>query len=216
MLVCGFLPARHDRDNEHSVQRPENRTLFDREIRELGVDTFRSPMESPMQLPATYKLAAITVADEDQQARFLSALIDGKSPSAAAKMVGSDELGIMLARCASAEFNDLYQLLMLAKRDNALVETLDKARAASGTVQMVPVLNPDSGEPLLDENFEPIVAPRLVNASGPILAKLLDRLVEAADRPTPATAIQINNSNSVADDLPPMPRLIIPGDDDNE
>lgn len=163
-----------------------------------------------MQPPTTYKLAALTVADEDQQARFLSALVAGKSPAFAAKLVGTDELGIMLARCASVEFNDLYQMVLLAKRDNALVETLDKARAASGSVQMVPVLNPDSGEPLLDENFEPIVAPRLVNANGTILAKLLDRLVEAADRPTPATAIQINNSNEQANNLRPLPALINP------
>ena len=72
----------------------------------------------------------------------------------------------MLARCASVEFNDLYQMVLLAKRENALVETFDKARAAYGSVEMVPVLNPDSGGPLLDENFEPIVAPRLVNAKG--------------------------------------------------
>ncbi len=213
-MVCSYPLTRHDRDNEHSVQLPEKQVLFTIEIRALGVDAFESPMESPMQPPATYTLAAITVADEDQQARFLSALVDGKSPAVAAKMVGSNELGIMLARCASVEFNDLYQMVLLAKRDNALVETLDKARAASGSVQMVPVLNPDSGEPLLDENFEPIVAPRLVNANGTILAKLLDRLVEAADKPTPTTTIQINNSNSGGNDLPPMPRLVIPGDDD--
>lgn len=163
-----------------------------------------------MQPPATYKLAAITVADEDQQARFLSALVAGKSPAVAAKMVGSDELGIMLARCASVEFNDLYQLVMLAKRENALAETLDKARAASGSVHMVPVLNPDNGEPLLDENFDPVLAPRLVNANGTILAKLLDRLVEAADKPSPATAIQINNTNEQANNLRPLPALIIP------
>lgn len=163
-----------------------------------------------MQPPATYKLAAIAVADEDQQARFLSALVAGKTPVVAAKMVGSDELGIMLARCASVEFNELYQMILLAKRDNALFETLEKARAASGSVHMVPVLNPDSGELLLDENFEPVLAPRLVNANGTILAKLLDRLVEAADKPTPATAIQINNSNEQANNLRPLPALINP------
>ena len=205
----------HDRDKEHSVQGPINRFIFTIENRALGVGAFGSPMESPMHPPATYTLAAITVADEDQQARFLSALVAGKAPVNAAKMVGSDELGIMLARCASAEFNDLYQLILLAKRDNALFETLEKARAASGSVHMVPVLNPDSGDPLLDEDFEPILAPRLVNANGTILAKLLDRLVEAADKPSPATAIQINNSNSGGNDLPPMPRLIIPGENDN-
>ena len=205
----------HDRDKEHSVQGPINRSIFTIENRVLGVGAFGSPMESPMQPPATYTLAAINVADEGQQARFLSALVAGKTPVVAAKMVGSDELGIMLARCASAEFNDLYQLILLAKRDNALFETLEKARAASGSVHMVPVLNPDSGDPLLDEDFEPILAPRLVNANGTILAKLLDRLVEAADKPSPATAIQINNSNSGGNDLPPMPRLIIPGENDN-
>lgn len=171
------------------------------------------PMEDPMSALAPYKLASIQVADEHQQVRYIAALLDGENPRQAARSAGSDELGIMLARHASVEFNDLCHLIALAKRENAVHETLAKSLAAAGTIHMVEVRNPDTGEVLLDDNFEPIRAPRLVNANGTVLAKLLDKVVEGADKPGPLAAIQINQTNNVGNELPAMPVLVIPGEE---
>lgn len=177
----------------------------------LGVSNFTGPMKSPMTALSPFSFGSIQVADKDQQGRYLVALLEGQPPRQAARTAGSDELGIMLARHASVEFNDLCHLIALAKRENALHETLAKSMAASGSIHMVEVRHPDTGDVLLDDNFEPVKAPRLLNGNGAVLSKLLDKLVEGADKPGPAAAIQINN-NVGAGELPEMPILIIPED----
>lgn len=154
-------------------------------------------------------------ATEDQQFRFIRALMAGKGPSAAARDAGTDTLSLYFARCADSQFDDLWHLALLAVRDAALHQVLDKALVSTGTV-VWDLVKDETGQPYLDENFEPIRAPRLVNSNTAILSKLLDRLMVSADgKAGPATVVQINNETNVGG-LPKMPRLINPSEEDGE
>ena len=153
-------------------------------------------------------------ASEQAQFQFIRALMAGKPPAVAARDAGTDTMSLYLARCADANFDDLWNLALLAVRDAALHQVLDKALVSTGTIVWDNVTD-DKGEPYLDENFETIRAPRLVNSNTAILSKLLDRLMVSADgKAGPAAVVQINNSNQVDNGgLRPMPRLINPAED---
>ena len=170
---------------------------------------------NPMNQIVATSFSELGPASEDQQFRFVRGLMAGKSPSVAAREAGTDTLSLYFARCADTQFDDLWNLALLAVRDAALHQILDKALVATGTV-VWDNLTDDKGEPYLDEQFEPIRAPRLLNSNTAILSKLLDRLMVSADKPVPSAVVQINNSNQVDNGaLQPMPRLINPSEDDD-
>lgn len=134
--------------------------------------------------------------DEPQQRAYIQAVLDGETPIAAARKIGTNPLGIMLARHASEEFNDACHLADLIIRENCLHEVVRKAMVATGSVHMVPVRDPDTGDLLLDEDFNPILAPRLVNGNPAILSKLLERLVASSDKPQAPVQVNVAQTNN--------------------
>lgn len=161
-------------------------------------------------------LATITIEppDEPVQMAFLASLLDGKGPNAAAASAGTNLISLYMARCASPAFDELWHFADLARRDEIMHQTLRKAMVATGTVVEMELRSPDSGEVLLDENFEPIRVERLVHGNAAILSTLLTRVLASADKPNgPSTLVQVNNNTTVGADLPARPRLIIPGDE---
>lgn len=164
-------------------------------------------------LPAPAILDVFELPDQGQQERYLLSVLNGQPPIAAARAVGTNPIGVMLARHADADFNDACHLVDLAVRENCLHEVVQKAMVATGSIHMVPVRDPDTNEILLNDDFEPILAPRLINGNATILSKMLDKLVLSEDKPGPAAAIQINTgaSNSNAGiEQDETPRLVWP------
>ncbi len=161
-------------------------------------------------------LVPITIEppDEPVQMAFLASLMEGKGPNAAAKVAGTNLISLYMARCASPAFDELWHFADLARRDEIMHQTLRKAMVATGTVVELELTNPDTGEVLLDENFEPLKAERLVHGNTAILSTLLTKVLASADKPNgPSTLVQVNNTNNVGTELPPRPRLINPMED---
>jgi hypothetical protein len=124
-------------------------------------------------------------------------------------------ISLYMARCASEDFDRLWHFAELSRRDEIIHSTLRKAMVATGTVVAMDLVNPDNGEPLLDEDFNPIRGERLVHGNAAILSTLLTKVLASADKPSgPSTLVQVNNTNNVGNELPPRPRLVIPGDTD--
>ncbi|KKM84956.1 hypothetical protein LCGC14_1293970 [marine sediment metagenome] len=161
------------------------------------------------------KLSELAPATEDQQMTFVQALVSGRSPVMAATVAGSDVLSLYLARCSSADFDDLWNLALLARRDTALHEVMEKSLAATGTVVWEYLIGPD-GSALLDEDFNAVRAPRLVGCNPMILSKLIEKLMASADKPAPTTSVNVSAmaAASVSTDLRPLPRLINPETDE--
>lgn len=141
----------------------------------------------------------IDCASEEAQARYLSAMLIGQGPIEAAATAGVNPLAIYLARFALPHFNDLVHLAELAQRDQALRETLRKACVASGTIVEAELRDPDTGELLLDEDFNPVRGLKLAGSNGAVLSKLLDRLVQAADKPVAPVQVNVQQNNQAGD-----------------
>jgi hypothetical protein len=154
---------------------------------------------------------AIEPPGEPVQMAFLASLMEGQGPNAAARAAGTNLISLYMARCASPAFDELWHFAELARRDEIIHSTLRKAMVATGTVVEMELRSPDNGEVLLDDNFEPLKAERLVNGNAAILSTLLTKVLQSADRPNgPSTLVQVNNTNNVGNDLPARPRLINP------
>lgn len=163
-------------------------------------------------------LVALTIEppDEPVQMAFLALLLEGQGPNAAARTAGTNLVSLYLARCASPTFDELWHFADLARRDEVIHQTLRKALVATGTVVEMDLVHPDTGEVLLDDNFEPVRAERLVHGNAAILSALLTRVLASADKPGPATLVQVNNTNNVGTELPARPRLVNPMEDSDE
>jgi hypothetical protein len=164
---------------------------------------------------APMKLSELAPATEDQQMAFVQALVAGRSPVLAAKAAGSDVLSLYLARCSSADFDDLWNLALLARRDTALHEVMEKSLAATGTIVWEYLTGPD-GAALLDEDFNAVRGPRLVGCNPTILSKLIEKLMASADKPVSTTSVNVSASAAsyISTDLRPLPRLINPETDE--
>ena len=138
----------------------------------------------------------IDCASDEAQAKYLSAMLIGQGPLEAAASAGVNPLAIYLARFADPHFNQLVQLAELAQRDQALRDTLRKACVASGTIVEAELRDPDTGEVLLDDDFNPVRGLKLAGSNGAVLSKLLDRLVQAADKPQAPVSINVTQSNT--------------------
>lgn len=159
-----------------------------------------------------YESYNLEVASEEAKGQFLRHMLAGNAPMQAARLAGCGVFELYLARCADADFSDLWHLAELARRDEIIHSTLAKAMAASGTV-VDDWLRDERGEPILDADFNPVRAQRLVGGNTAILSKLLEKVLASADKPAPGAMVQINNSQSPTDVLPPMPRLVNPAED---
>ncbi len=160
---------------------------------------------------STYQSFNLDVASEEAKGQFIRHILAGKGPREAARLAGCEVVELYLARCADPDFSDLWHLAEVARRDEIVHSTLSKAVAATGTV-IEDFVRDERGELILDADFNPIRASRLVGGNTAILSKLLERVLASADKPNPSTLVQINNSQPAGDVLPPMPRLVTPAE----
>lgn len=78
-----------------------------------------------------------------------------------------------------------------------------------GTGKWVPVIDPETGELELDDDFEQVFRFETSNVDPRVLTKLLSLRMSSVDGPA-QTNVQINNSTSVQTSLPAKPKLVRP------
>lgn len=140
---------------------------------------------------------------------FLELLAAGRPVVEICRELGLNRASMYHARRADPEFgrawDDCRSISMDAVRD----EVMRKVLAASGDIVRVPLLHPATGEPVLDDDFEPVMVERLVDYDRELTKALFNKVVQSADG-APVTAVQVNNL--VGAELPERPRLVVPED----
>lgn len=88
-----------------------------------------------------------------------------------------------------------------------LRERVVETACAMGVGRWAQAVDPETGEPLLDDDFEPVVRFETGHVDARVLMKMMDKLMRSEDGPAVA-AVHVNNH--VGADLPPAPRLVTP------
>lgn len=112
-------------------------------------------------------------------------------------------------RCAKyPEFAEAWDDAVTAFEEE-LTHRVVQTALEMGTGKWVQCFDPETGEPELDDDFEPVYRFETTNVDPRVLNKLLSLRMNSADGPT-QTNIQVNNSTSVQTALPAKPKLVQP------
>lgn len=148
----------------------------------------------------------------DQKRTFLQVLTETGMTAEAIQASGAASSAIYLERTRDPAFAELWTMIDEASMDRLRHVLMDRALVACGQVVEMDARDPDTGEFMLDDDFQPIRVKRLIHSNSAVMTKLIEKMIPSADKAAPMAAIQINNT--VGQELPPRPRLITPGDDD--
>lgn len=143
-------------------------------------------------LPAVLEPVAREAED-----RFLDLVASTGNSSAAARAVGFHRNTFYKRAAADEGFRRRWDAAQSVSRRNIAEEVLDKAMVATGRLVEEPLLD-SQGNPVLDDDLEPVTVRRLIDGDARILAKMLDKFVHSEDGP-PTIGVQVNNM------LPPPP-----------
>lgn len=145
-------------------------------------------------------------------ARFLELVSSGMTVARAAYEVGITSKTLYARAARSPEFKRQWDLARLRARQNIADTVMDKALVLTGRIVEEPLLDPNTGEPVLDENFEVVTTRRLEDYDSKILAKLIDRFVPSEDGASNTNvAVQTNVALALASGRPEkQPRLVHP------
>ncbi|MBT9244919.1 hypothetical protein KM031_02095 [Gemmobacter fulvus] len=146
----------------------------------------------------------------DQKRTFLQVLTETGMTAEAILASGAASSAIYLERTRDPAFAELWAMIDEAAMDRLRHVLMDRALVACGQVVEVDAKDPDTGELMLNDDFQPVRVKRLVHSNSAVMTKLIEKMIPSADKAAPMAAIQINNN--VGTELPPRPRLVIPGD----
>lgn len=141
----------------------------------------------------------------EAEERFLDLVASTGNSSAAAKAVGFHRNTFYKRAAADPEFRQRWDAAQGLSRRSIAEEVLDKAMVATGRVVEEPMLDAD-GNPVLDDDLEPVMVRRLIDGDARILAKMLDKFVHSEDGP-PTIGVMVNNVMPAAP--PRAARLIV-------
>lgn len=149
----------------------------------------------------------------DAKHAFLERLAAGRPVVEICRELGLNRASMYHARGADPEFGQAWEDCLRVRMDAVRDEVVQKVLAASGEIVRVPLLHPETGDPVLDDDFEPVVVERLVDYDRELTKALFNKVVPSADgRPGPSVSV----SNVVSVEAPPRPRLVDPGAVDAE
>jgi hypothetical protein len=137
---------------------------------------------------------------------FLSALTETGNVSDACRRTGVNRATAYHWR-RDPEFDRMWSDALVIRRDAIRDELVSKAMAATGRMVETPAVDPDTGEPLLDDEFEPVMERRLVDYDGQVLRTMLNKFVRSEDGPSSAS---VSVSATLSVEAPGMPRLVRP------
>lgn len=147
----------------------------------------------------------------DQKRTFLQVLTETGMTAEAIHASGAASSSIYLERTRDPAFAELWAMIDEAAMDRLRHVLMDRALVACGQVVEMDAKDPDTGELILDDEFQPMRVKRLIHSNSAVMTKLIEKMIPSADKAPPMAAIQINNN--VGTELPPRPRLVIPGDE---
>jgi hypothetical protein len=142
-----------------------------------------------------------TVRDE-----FVCLLMETGNVSGVARVLGINRMTAYGWR-DDPEFAQRWDIALDVSRQG-LRERVVETAEHMGVGEWVSLLNPISGEPELDDDFEPVMHFETRHVDARILMKLMDKTMrgEEEDGPRAIAAVQVN----VAPGLQPKPRLVTP------
>jgi hypothetical protein len=140
--------------------------------------------------------------------RFLGLLAETGSVSRSAALAGINRHTAYQWRDGDADYSVAWERALEASREQ-LRERVVETACLLGLARMVPVVDALTGEPVLDDELEPVTQPDVSGVDARVLIKLIDRTMRSADGPA-VNAIQVNSTVRV--ERPPRPRLVRPGD----
>lgn len=126
----------------------------------------------------------------------------------AANMTGLTRRTFYDRRAKYPEFAEAWDDAVTAFEEE-LTHRVVQTALEMGTGKWVPVIDPETGEPELDDDFEPVYRFETTNVDPRVLNKLLSLRMSSADGPA-QTNVQVNNSTTVNSPLPAKPKLVQP------
>lgn len=151
------------------------------------------------RLPAVIDRAADPVVE-----RFLDLVASTGNSTAAARAVGTHRNSWYERAQRDPVFRQRWDAAQVMSRRHIAAEVMEKAVIATGRIVEEPVLDAQ-GNPVLDDDLEPVTVKKLLDYDPRILSKLLDKLVHSEDQPV--TAVQINNLMPEQPAPPAPPRV---------
>lgn len=126
----------------------------------------------------------------------------------AANMTGLTRRTFYDRRAKNPDFAEAWDDAVTAFEEE-LTHRVVQTALEMGTGKWVQCFDPETGEPELDDDFEPIYRFETASVDPRVLNKLLSLRMSSVDGPA-QTNVQINNSASVQTSLPAKPRLVQP------
>lgn len=115
-----------------------------------------------MTLPARYKEL------------FIAVLMNTGNVSQTAAALGINRMTAYDWRCRDPEFAEAWDYAMDVARQG-LRERVIETATAMGLGKWEPVVDPDTGEPVLDDDFEPVMRFEVDHVDARVLMKLMDK-----------------------------------------
>lgn len=144
---------------------------------------------------------------------FLSELVEHGNVSRACARLGLNRSTAYAWRDDPA-FARAWHAAFELRRDAMREEVVDKALAATGYVAEAVATDPRTGEPVLDDDFEPVTYRRLVDYDPRVLTALLGKLVrDEALRVDQRTLVLDGEAGDGEEEQEPAPTLTLVHDD---
>ncbi|MCC5957692.1 MAG: hypothetical protein JJU07_16450 [Natronohydrobacter sp.] len=137
---------------------------------------------------------------------FLSHLRQFGQVTYAANMTGMVRRTFYDRRAKNPDFAEAWDEA-LAAFEEELTQRVVQTAMEMGTGKWVPVIDPATGEPELDEDFEVVHRFETGHVDSRILSKLLALRMSSADGPA-QTNVTVNSQTDVHNELPRRPRLV--------
>ncbi|KHQ53598.1 helix-turn-helix domain-containing protein [Mameliella alba] len=142
----------------------------------------------------------------DQKRTFLERLVETGNVMVACAQLGLPRTSVYYWKHRDADFQRAWDLAMQVHQEQLTQDVMDTAREL-GLGRWVQATD-ENGEPLLDDDFEPVMVLDVSHVDARILSKLIDKRVPSVDGPA---TTNLNVSTTVNNELPARkPRLVRP------
>lgn len=141
----------------------------------------------------------------ERKVAFLERLAQGQSANRACAELGLNRSSLYHIRSTDPEFARAWEACYRMAFEEVRDQVVEKALVATGRIVDVPLVDA-AGDPVLDDDFEPVTVRTLVDYDPRVLVKLLDKTLASADGPGQTNVVVSNTTNVNA--LPPAPRIV--------
>ncbi len=155
-----------------------------------------------MTLPAQYR-------DE-----FIERLMETGNVSQTARALGVNRLTVYRWRKEDPEFERAWELALEVSRQN-LHERVVETACAMGVGRWVPALDPITGDPELDDDFEPVMRLETGNVDARVLMKLMDKTMRDEVRTVDQRTLVISGGEADEERAPILTLVYDDGEDED-